>query len=102
MAAPTFLQPVVAFLRKGYPEGVPEQDYLPLFALLRRQLSDDEVRQVADELLAGGGATHRAAIEATIREFTSVAPAEADVDRVRARLAAGGWPLQPPGELPRA
>ena len=25
---------VVAWLRAGYPEGVPHRDYLPLFALL--------------------------------------------------------------------
>ena len=38
----TVLQSIVDYLRAGYPEGVPEQDYVPLFALLRRKLSDDE------------------------------------------------------------
>jgi hypothetical protein len=33
---------IVAYLRAGYPEGVPANDYVPLLALLRRRLSDDE------------------------------------------------------------
>lgn len=45
---PPFLASIIEWLRAGYPEGVPEQDYVPLFALLKRRLSDDEVDQVAD------------------------------------------------------
>jgi hypothetical protein len=37
------LAQVLGFLRAGYPEGVPGPDQVPLFALLRRPLSDDEV-----------------------------------------------------------
>ena len=87
------LQSIVDYLRAGYPEGVPEQDYVPLFALLRRKLSDDELDTVADELVRAGSMPSRNEIEATIRRLTTVVPADADVARVRARLAAGGWPL---------
>ena len=45
---------VLGFLRAGYPDGVPATDYVPLFALLRRRLSDDEVRAVAREMTASG------------------------------------------------
>jgi len=38
MALPPVLQSVVNWPRSGYPEGVPERDYQPRFALLRRQL----------------------------------------------------------------
>jgi hypothetical protein len=89
----TVLQSIVDYLRAGYPEGVPEQDYVPLFALLRRKLSDDELETVADELVRAGSMPSRHDIEETIRRLTTVAPADADVARVRARLAAGGWPL---------
>jgi hypothetical protein len=41
---------MVAFVRAGYPQGVPEADYIPLLALLRRRLSDDEVAAVAAQL----------------------------------------------------
>ncbi len=54
MALPPLVNNIVGFLRAGYPEGVPEHDYLPLFALLTRQLTDDEVIAVADELDANG------------------------------------------------
>ena len=50
MALPEFLSKVVGWLRAGYPEGVPEHDYIPLFALLGSQLTNDEVTIIADEL----------------------------------------------------
>jgi len=93
MAVPSVLQSIVDFLRAGYPEGVPEHDYQPLFALLRRQLSPEEVLAVADELAATGDETTAEAIHQAIRSTTSVEPNEKDVARVRAQLAAGGWPL---------
>jgi Protein of unknown function (DUF3349) len=34
MALPHFLSRIIGWLRAGYPEGVPEVDYIPLFALL--------------------------------------------------------------------
>ena len=40
MALPPPLQQIVDFVRAGYPDGVPERDYLPILALLGRELSD--------------------------------------------------------------
>ena len=54
MALSDVVARVVAFLRAGYPQGVPATDYVPLIALLRRRLSDDEVVAVASELAARG------------------------------------------------
>ena len=56
MALSDVLARMVGFLRAGYPEGVPVGDYIPLVALLRRRLSDDEVVAVATELISTGGA----------------------------------------------
>jgi len=50
MTLSSLLRRVLNFVRAGYPEGVPERDYIPLFALLRRRLSEEEVEQVAEEL----------------------------------------------------
>ena len=50
MPLSSFLASVVGWLRAGYPEGVPESDYVPLVAVLARRLSPDEVRSVAAEL----------------------------------------------------
>lgn len=99
MALPTPLQSVVTFLRAGYPDGVPEQDYIPLLALLRRQLTDEEVVSVADGLANGHGPTSPADIRAAITAVTRNSPSDTDLGRVRARLAAGGWPLAPADRL---
>ncbi|MEO7059001.1 MAG: DUF3349 domain-containing protein [Lapillicoccus sp.] len=86
------------FLREGYPEGVPIHDYQPLFALLRRQLSPDEVALVARELASSGDAATTDAIEAAIRSASTVVPTDADIARVQAHLSAGGSPATPPAE----
>ena len=90
---PSVLQSVVDFLRAGYPEGVPEHDYQPLFALLRRQLTPEEIALVAAELNANGDETTSHAIRAAIESITPVEANDQDIARVRAHLAAGGWPL---------
>jgi hypothetical protein len=100
MALPPFLSAIVGWLRAGYPEGVPDIDYIPLFALLGSQLTDTEVAAVADELVNKSKPESGAAIRHAISAVTANAqPSDADVARVRARLAAGGWPLAKPAEF---
>jgi hypothetical protein len=89
---------VIGWLRAGYPEGVPETDYIPLFALLGRHLTDQEVQDVADELARTGDAHCADAIHAAINAVTHEHPKDIDLARVRAHLAAGGWPLAGPGD----
>src|SRR5579859_4876352 len=50
MALPPVLGKIIEWLRAGYPEGMPDVDYIPLFALLGSQLTNDEVSAIADEL----------------------------------------------------
>ena len=90
-----FLAKIVAWITSGYPEGVPGPDRVPLFALLKPRLTDDEVKTVAKELMARGEFDH-VDIGVLITEMTDELPAPADVERVRARLAAKGWPLDDP------
>jgi hypothetical protein len=82
------LESIVAWVRKGYPEGVPRQDYIPLLALLKRRMNDDELTQVARELAAGDDT---ATIAAAIEELTHEEPSAADIERVRERLRKTGW-----------
>lgn len=87
---PSFLESIVGWLREGYPQGVPEQDYIPLFALLRRRLTDEEVTEVADELVADGTIPADSIdIGAIITRVTAELPYEEDVERVRERLPRG-------------
>jgi len=88
-----FLNSVVAWLRAGYPEGIPSTDYFPVLALLSRRLSNDEVKLVAQELIDRGDFDH-VDIGVLITRLTDELPAPEDIERVRARLAAKGWPLE--------
>jgi hypothetical protein len=96
MALPHFLSRIIGWLRAGYPEGVPEVDYIPLFALLGSQLTDSEVNAIADELANQSGPESAEAIRRAIKTVTDHPPNDSDVARVKARLAAGGWPLARP------
>ena len=90
-----FLTGIVSWLRAGYPNGVPQNDYLPILALLSRRLSNDEVIEVARQFLH----MKRAGfidIGSEILRITDQLPAPIDVDRVRAKLGAHGWPLDEP------
>lgn len=99
---PPFLNAIIDWLRAGYPDGVPESDYIPLLALLRRRLSDDEVRQIAAELAATGDLpADKTDIQVMITKITNEMPSETDVLRVQTRLEAHAWPQDgPPPEDP--
>ena len=87
-----FLTSVVAWLRAGYPEGIPPTDYFPVLALLSRRLSNDEVKEVARDLGRRDGFDD-VDIGVLITQMTDQLPSPEDVERVRGRLAAKGWPL---------
>ena len=90
-----FLANIVAWLTAGYPEGVPGPDRVPLFALLKRRLTDDEVKAVAQELI-DQGKIDPVDIGVLITQITDEPPTQKDIERVRAKLAAKGWPLDDP------
>src|ERR1700735_4686632 len=98
MALTEVLKSIVGWLRAGYPEGVPERDYIPLFALLGSQLTDADVRAIADALAVASDPSSARAIRAAIAAVPHDRPLESDVARVRAHLAAGGWPLAKPAQ----
>jgi hypothetical protein len=94
MALSDVVARVVGFLRAGYPHGVPGTDYVPLIALLRRRLSDDEVVAVASELAARGVLPIDAAdIRVAVTKITDEMPSPDAVQRVQQRLRNGGWPI---------
>nr|BFE70941.1 hypothetical protein GCM10020092_042420 [Actinoplanes digitatis] len=45
-----FMTRAVEWLRAGYPAGIPRQDYVALLGVLRRRMTEDEVRQIAVDL----------------------------------------------------
>ncbi|MDA2891806.1 DUF3349 domain-containing protein [Mycolicibacterium sp. BiH015] len=98
-----FLARIVNWIVAGYPEGVPGPDRVPLLALLRRRLTDEEVKAVVVELraraeLPGSPDVDTADIGVLITQITDELPSPEDIERVRVRLAAQGWPLDDPHE----
>ena len=88
---------IVAFLRASYPEGIPTNDYIPLLALLRRRLSDDEVLAVATELMSTGHSPVEGTdVRLAITKLTDEMPSPEDTERVERRLIAAGWPVTDP------
>jgi hypothetical protein len=96
MALNEVLKSIVGWLRAGYPEGVPEGDYLPLFALLGSHLSDADINAVAEELESSSDPTAGETIRESLRKASDRKPLDVDIARVRAKLAEGGWPLAEP------
>jgi Protein of unknown function (DUF3349) len=92
-----FLNSVVSWLRAGYPEGIPTTDTFAVLALLTRRLSNDEVKLVANELMQRDG-FDKIDIGVLISKLIDELPSPADIERVRTRLAAKGWPLDDPHE----
>jgi hypothetical protein len=92
-----FLNAIVSWLRAGYPEGVPPHDYLPVLALLSRRLTSDEVTAVASELRQRD--VDQVDIGVAITQITDELPSSDDIERVRKRLAAKGWPLDEPRDI---
>jgi len=79
-------------LHAGYPDGIPPTDYFPVLELLSRRLTNDEVAAVARELMRRGH-FDQMDIGVMITQITDELPSPEDVERVRERLAAKGWPL---------
>jgi hypothetical protein len=90
------LQRILGWLKGGYPQGIPQNDYVALLGILHRRLTAVEVHEIAGELAAQatpGEPISEAEVSAMIStRVHESADAEA-VARVSAHLAAGGWPL---------
>ena len=97
MPAPTVYSRILDWLRAGYPEGIPPTDYVGVLSVLRRQLPDTAIDDIADQLAAQAAAgvdpVTPDQIRAMVREQVLQNPSDDDVRRVSARLAGAGWPL---------
>lgn len=93
---PRFLQSVLGWLHKGYPEGVPPTDYYPLLALLKRSLTEEELIAAASTVLKESRHPDPVTdeqIRRVVREVIEKEPNIEEVNQVAARLALVGWPL---------
>ena len=95
----TPLESVLAWLREGYPEGVPPKDYFPLLALLKRSLTEEEVVKAAQSVLKStdSDTVTEDEICQAIAELTEKEPNPEEIHQVASRLASVGWPLAAAG-----
>jgi hypothetical protein len=82
---------IIAFVKAGYPTGMPATGHVSLAALLSRRLSDDEITAIASELIARGHwPISTADVGVAITRITNEMPAPHDIERVQRRLIAIG------------
>ncbi len=80
---------IIAFLRAGYPAGAPATGYVPLLALLRRRVTDNEVIAISRKLVAPRRQPiDTADIGVEITRVTDEMPSADDIARIQHRLAA--------------
>jgi hypothetical protein len=89
---------VLAWLHEGYPEGVPQKDYFPLLALLKRSLTEDEVIRAAQSILRSTDADTVTEVEIrrAVQGVIAKQPNPEEIHQVASRLASVGWPLATP------
>ncbi|MFT4080949.1 MAG: DUF3349 domain-containing protein [Nocardioides sp.] len=89
---------ILGWLKAGYPDGIPPNDYPPVLGVLRRNLTETDIEAIADDLAlhsvsAGDVPVTADDIRAMVREHIFQSATGEDLARVSAHLAAGGWPL---------
>lgn len=93
------IERIVNWLKGGYPQGIPEADYVPLLAVLRRRLSADEIDELAQRIVRDGLIpAERVDLGAEFLRVTDELPSEAELQRISEKLNASGVDVsyQPP------
>ena len=88
---PSRIERIVNWLKGGYPQGIPDADFVPLLAVLRRRLSQDEIDELADRLVRDGLVpAARVDVGAEFLRVTDELPTEHELQRISERLADSG------------
>ena len=86
------LAKIIGWLRAGYPEGVPQSDYVALFGILHRSLTPTEVEQVVAQLRQGegglDGTVPEKVVRRAIRQMVHQEASPEDIERVMHRIDA--------------
>lgn len=83
---------VLDWLRSGYPQGVPREDYIALFGILHRELTQFEIEQVVRTLRddptypTPTSSIPDEHVAEAIRTLVHERASAHDIERVRARL----------------
>lgn len=85
------IERIVAWLKGGYPHGIPAADYVPLLAVLRRRLSEEEIEELGVRIVRDGLVpAERVDIGVEYLRVTHELPSEPEIRRIAEMLAAAG------------
>lgn len=92
-----YLERALGWLKAGYPQGIPSQDYIPLVAVLKRRLSAEEIEALGQQLSDQGlvPADH-IDVGTGYLGITDELPSVEELDRVTERLHEAGWRIEDP------
>ena len=77
---------IVAFVRAGYPAGMPTTGYVPAAALAPRRVLSDEITSLTKELAADKRPVSATDVGVAITRVTNAMPSPEDIARVQRRL----------------
>ncbi|AIK84189.1 hypothetical protein CGLAR1_02690 [Corynebacterium glutamicum] len=99
--SPNFARRALNWLRQGYPTGVPRHDTFALFYVLERELTEEDLNELVELLIAEGenNGLHdkpitREKIGELITHVHSQPPEDEDIDRIQKKLQAEGFPTR--------
>lgn len=85
------IERIVVWLKGGYPHGIPEADYVPLLAVLRRRLTEEEIDELAERIVRDGLVPAvRLDVGAEYLRVTHELPSESEIRRISEKLADAG------------
>ncbi|GAB2481988.1 DUF3349 domain-containing protein [Luteococcus sediminum] len=91
----TYLERAVEWLKAGYPQGIPANDYIPLVAVLRRKLTDEEIEQLGRELSNQGLVpADRIDVGTGYLRITDELPSVQELRRITEHLRRSGWEIE--------
>ena len=88
MRLPAPLLEVLAILRRAYPDKFPKEDYFPLLAVLKTDMSEENLTKVVAEFLDDETVV---IANDSAKAVTVARPKREEIARVRSRLEAAGW-----------
>ncbi|ALC04952.1 hypothetical protein CDES_02460 [Corynebacterium deserti GIMN1.010] len=99
--SPNFARKALNWLRQGYPAGVPRHDTFALFYVLERELTEQDLNELAELLIEEGdhNGLHpkpitREKIGKLITHVHSQPPEPEDIDRIQHKLRDEGFPTR--------
>lgn len=98
---PNIASRALNWLRQGYPSGIPNHDTFALFYVLERELTEQDLNELVELIIAEGESTTlhpkpitREQIGKLISQVHDQQPEEEDISRIQEKLRTEGFPTR--------